>query len=314
MTARFDVSAAGFLVLDILGRPTAALPPEGGATHIDEITMTVAGTAGATAVACAILGLRTRIAARVGRDSMGDFLVGEMERRGLDCTLVQRDPVLQTSCSILPIRPSGERSAFFVAGATRTFGLGPDEVDTACDARFVHLGGTGLLDAFDGAPSVAFLRRARKLGARTVLDLILAGPAALPKVLPLLPHVDYFVPSIEEARAMAGAGTPADLVQWFRARGAHNVILTLGAEGVYVSPESGGDFALPALRVKAVDTTGCGDSFTAGIIAGLARGMGLREAASLATAVAARVAMGLGSQGQLVSFEDAVALMRGEVG
>ena len=65
--AAFDFSAVGFLVLDILGRPTSELPPPGGATFVDEIRMTVAGTAGGTAMDCGILGLKGQIVTEVGR-------------------------------------------------------------------------------------------------------------------------------------------------------------------------------------------------------------------------------------------------------
>ena len=83
----------------------------------------------------------------------------------------------------------------------------------------------------------------------------------------------------------------------------------MGGEGVYVSPEDGDDFTLPAFDVAVSDTTGCGDSFTAGIIVGLHRGWDLRRSATFASAVAARVAMGLGSDGKLVSFDDTIEAM-----
>jgi sugar/nucleoside kinase (ribokinase family) len=58
-----------------------------------------------------------------------------------------------------------------------------------------------------------------------------------------------------------------------------------------------------------VDTTGCGDSFTAGVIVGLAKGWDLRESCRFANTVAAHVALGLGSQGKLASFDATVTAM-----
>jgi sugar/nucleoside kinase (ribokinase family) len=305
----YDFSAVGFLVLDILGRYAEGLPAPGTATFIDEITMTVAGTAGATAVDCAILGLKGQIAARIGRDAMGDFLAADMARFGLNLDLLQRDERVQTSCSMLPIRPDGSRAAFYAPGTSRTFRPTEAEVERILDARIVHLGGTGFLDAFDGAPSVDLLRRAKALGRTTVFDLIQAGAETVPKVLPLLPHIDYFVPSIHEAAAMAGASDPAEVARWFKARGVKNAILTLEGDGVYVDPEEGAPFHLPSHRIDVVDTTGCGDSFTAGIIVGLAKGWPIRDCARFANTVAAHVALGLGSQGRLSSFEETVEAM-----
>ncbi|WP_394199222.1 carbohydrate kinase family protein [Litoreibacter albidus] len=305
----YDFSAVGFLVLDVLGRYAEQLPPEGGATFIDEITMTVAGTAGATAVDCAILGLKGQIAARIGRDAMGDFLAADMEKHGLNLDLLQRDDVLQTSCSMLPIRPNGARAAFFVPGTSKTFLPSEDEVARILDARIIHLGGTGFLDAFDGAASVDLLNCAKKMGRTTVFDLIQANAETVPKVLPLLPHIDYFVPSIHEAAAMSGETDPAAVARWFKVRGVKNAILTLEGDGVYVDPAEGDPFHLPSHRIDVVDTTGCGDSFTAGIMVGLAKGWPLRQCARFANTVAAHVALGLGSQGRLASFDETCAAM-----
>ena len=307
--ARPDFSAVGFLVADVLGRPVSDLPPEGGATFIDEITITVAGTAGATAVDCAILGLSGQISARVGDDAMGRFLTREMERFGLDCRLVQTDPALQTSCSMLPIRPSGERSAYFVPGASATFLPTEEERTAICEAPIVHVGGTGLLDAFDGAATGGLLRQAKAGGCTTVFDLILANARTAALVEPLLPHLDYVVPSIEEACALSGMTAPEDVARWFQARGASDVILTMGGEGVFLASRNGDRETIPAHRIDIVDTTGCGDSFTAGIIVGLHRQMDLSAAARFANAVAAQVAMGLGSQGKLTSYAETEAFI-----
>jgi sugar/nucleoside kinase (ribokinase family) len=100
--ARFDVSSIGFYVLDILGRPVTRIPDGGRADYIEEIRMTVAGTAGATAVDCAILGLSTQAVTTVGDDEMGDFLHAKMVKFGVDCRLVKRSGETQTSATAGP--------------------------------------------------------------------------------------------------------------------------------------------------------------------------------------------------------------------
>jgi len=305
----YDFTAVGFLVIDVLCRYASEMPPPGGATFVDEATMTVAGTAGATALDCAILGIKGQISARVGNDAMGNFLLAELEKHGLNTSLVQIDEHVQTSTSLLPIRPDGSRAAFFVPGTSRTYLPTEQEVTQILDARIVHLGGTGLLDTFDGAPSAALLRKAKELGRTTVFDLILANPATFEKVMPLLPYIDYFVPSIHEAAAMAGETDPAKVAGWFKNHGVKTAILTLEGDGVYVDPEHGEPFHLPSHQIDVVDTTGCGDSFTAGVIVGLAKGWDIRETCRFANTVAAHVAMGLGSQGKLTSFDATLEAM-----
>jgi sugar/nucleoside kinase (ribokinase family) len=306
----YDFSAIGFLVLDVLGRYTTQLPPAGGATFIEQIRLTVAGTAGATAMGCGILGLNGQIVAEVGRDDMGDFLVRKLTDYGVDTGLISRNADVQTSCSMLPIRPGGARAAFFVPGTAATFSLDNNQLDAALDARIIHLGGTGLLHAFDGAPSLAMMKRAKELGRITVFDLILANAETTKLVEPLLPYIDYFVPSIDEAAQMAGTTEPSEVARFFKSKGVKNALLTLEGDGVYVDPEHGEPFSLPAHAIDVVDTTGCGDGFTAGLITGLAKGWDIDQIARFANAVAAQVAMGLGSDGKLTSFEETVEVMQ----
>ena len=306
----FDLSAVGFLVLDTLCSPADELPPTGGATFVDQMLMTVAGTAGATAFDCALLGLDVRMVSELGQDPMGDWLLSEMRRVGIDISMVSRNADVQSAMSMLPIGTDGERRAFFVPGTAETFNLPREEMERACcDARMVHLGGTGLLRAFDGGPSLDLLRCAKALGCTTVFDLILADDDTARLVEPLLPHIDYFVPSIEEARTLTGCANPGDVSAWFKSRGVGNVLLTLGGDGVWVDPADGEEFMLPAHAVDVVDTTGCGDSFTAGVITGLINGWDIQESARFATTVAAHVAIGLGSQGALRDIESTLSAM-----
>lgn len=306
---RFDVSSVGFYVLDILGRPVSRIPEGGRADYIEEIRMTVAGTAGATGMDCAILGLKTQAVTTLGTDDMGDWFVAKLQKYGLDCGLVRRDGSVQTSSTILPVRPNGERPALHVPGTATVFRVADEDLDAALDATVVHVGGTGLLKSFDGEPTVRLLKRAKELGRITTFDLIQATPETIAFVEPCLPYIDYFVPSIDEASEMAHEQDPAKVAAYFMSKGVKNCLLTLGGEGVYVAPQNGKPFHLPAFDIQVVDTTGCGDSFTAGIIVGIVKGWDLHQSARFASAVAAKVAMGLGSDGKLVSFDDTLATM-----
>ena len=67
---------------------------------------------------------------------------------------------------------------------------------------------------------------------------------------------------------------------------------------------------MPAFAVAVSDTSGCGDSYTAGFIAGLHRGWDLEECARFATATSALVATGLGSNANLKIFDATLEAMR----
>jgi sugar/nucleoside kinase (ribokinase family) len=296
-----DVSVIGLYILDVLGRPVEAIPPGGSVAFIDEIRLTVAGTAGGTAVDCAKLGLRTRAVGAVGTDEKADFVIATLARHGIDTTHMQRLTGVPTSATILNVRPNGERPALHQRGASDHFAIAEADYPAVLDAPFVHVGGTGLLAKLDGEPTVALMRAAKAAGCTTTYDLIAAHGGTLALVRPVLPHVDWFIPSIEEARAICGLADVRDVARFFRDLGAGCVVLTMGGDGCLVAGE-GFSLRLPAYDVVVSDTTGCGDAFSAGLIAALHRGWDVERAARFATAAGALVATGLGSDAGIVDF------------
>ncbi|WP_198155142.1 carbohydrate kinase family protein [Candidatus Burkholderia verschuerenii] len=173
----------------------------------------------------------------------------------------------------------------------------------------LHLGGVGSLLAMDGEPSIALLRDAKAAGCITTVDLIQARAETLRLVEPLMPYVDFFMPSIDETHALMGSADPETCARYFIEKGAGACAISLGAEDSFVMTRDGLTFALPAHDVQVRDTSGCGDAYTGGFIASLVRDWDLRECAKLATATAAIVATGLGSGTNLVSFDDTVRAM-----
>lgn len=295
------MAVIGLYILDVLGRPVRAIPAGGNVEFIEEIRLTVAGTAGGTAVDCAKLGLRTRAVGAVGDDEKADFVLAALARFGIDTAHMQRLPGVPTSATILNVRPNGDRPALHQRGASDHFVLAEAARAEALDAAFVHVGGTGLLAAMDGEPTVALMRAAREAGRTTTYDLIAAHAGTLALVRPVLPHVDWFIPSIEEARAICGLEPARDVAKFFRDLGARWVVLTMGGDGCLVAGE-GVTLRLPAYDVAVSDTTGCGDAFSAGLIAGLRQGWDVERAARFAGAAGALVATGLGSDAGIVDF------------
>jgi sugar/nucleoside kinase (ribokinase family) len=233
-----------------------------------------------------------------------------LEREGIDISVMERIAGSPTSATILPIRPDGSRPALHARGASARWRIAPDVQKVACQSRVLHLGGVGSLLAMDGMPSVVLLGAAKAAGCTTILDLIQARRETLSLVEPLLPYVDFFMPSIDEASAMVGTDDPTDCARFFIAKGAGACAISLGEDGSFVMTRDGRQFALPAFEVPVRDTSGCGDSYTGGFIAGLVHNWDLLDCAKLATATAAIVATGLGSGANLVSFEDTVQAMK----
>ena len=309
MTPTHDVSVCGSYILDILGVPVTDIPPGGSRYLIDEIKLTVAGTAGGTVLPCARLGLSALAVGAVGSDEKADWVLDAMRREGIDVSVMERLPDCPTSATILPIRPDGSRPALHARGASALWRISPEAQARACQGRIVHLGGVGSILAMDGEPSRALLADAKAAGRTTTLDLISARAETLALVEPLLPHVDFFMPSIDETAAMVGTHDPEACARFFLDKGAGACAISLGGDGSFVMTREGRAFTMPAFEVAVRDTTGCGDAYSGGFIAGLVRDFPLEECARLATATAALVATGLGSGANVVSFEETIAAM-----
>ena len=307
------VVSLGIHIVDVLGRPVSEVPPGQGLALLDEIRMTVAGTAAGTSVDLAKLGMEVAAMGAIGRDEPGDFLVAAMRRYGIDTTHLVRKANAQTSVSMLPIRPNGERPALHVVGANGELTYEDVNLDVVAGARFLHLGGTPLMPRFDGEPASRVLRYARERGVTTFFDLLgIARPDLAQKVGACLPHLDFFMPNYEEAVMLTGLTDRRDLLRRLLDGGARHVVLKFGAGGSCVGYyEKGGsvlrEVRTPSFRVPVVDSTGCGDAWDAGFIKGLSLGWGLDEAARLGCACGGLVIQGLGSDAGIVDFEQTLA-------
>ena len=309
-TTTYDAVAIGTYTFDILARPVDAIPDGGGVALIDEIKLVVSGTAGATVVDLAKLGLRTLAVGAVGDDTQADFLLTTLARHGVDVSVMQRVPGVPTSTTIMNVRSNGERPGFHVPGASDHLEPPTSLFPQILETRFVHLGGTGFLARLDGEPSRKLLEAAKAAGCATTFDLYAPGPRTSELVLPLLPFIDYAMPSIVEARVLSGRTDPLDAAKFFLDGGAGTAAITLGAEGSIILGADGSMLRIPAFEVAVSDTTGCGDAYVAGMIAALAHDFDLETAGRFASATAALVATGLGSDAGIVDFADTLIKMR----
>jgi sugar/nucleoside kinase (ribokinase family) len=260
-------------------------------------------------VDAAKLGLKCLAVGAVGDDEKADFVIATLQKFGIDAAGMQRLKGIPTSATILNVRPNGDRPALHVRGASDHFDVAPATYDQVFDAPIVHLGGTGLLKKLDGEPSRILLQEAKKRGKTVTFDLIAANAETIKNVKPLLPYIDYFMPSIEEAKDMSGQGTAEDCAKFYLDQGATCCVFTLGGEGAFYAHKDGTRLKVPAYDINVVDTTGCGDAFDAGFITALHRKMDPEQSVRFAQAAAALVATGLGSDAGIVSFEDTMAQM-----
>lgn len=306
---RYDYASMGFYTFDCLGWPVSAIPPGGDTYFIKDLTLAVSGAAGTAVIAGAKLGLNCLAVGGYGRDTMGDWAVDRIASFGVDTSALMRLDGVPTSSSIVLTRLDGSRPALHLKGATGAFVVDESDFDRVTDARIFHLGGVGLMDAMDGPRNAALIRHAKERGCITTVDIFAGSPADLPDVEAVLPWTDYFIPSIEEARALSGLEDLDEVAAFFHARGVTCCVITLGGDGAFYHHKDGTRFLVPAYDIDVVCTCGCGDVFNAGFAVGLLNGMSPVDCVRLASASSALNATGLGSQAGIVDLPTTLAFM-----
>jgi len=215
-----------------------------------------------------------RAVGALGDDLLGDIVIAAMARHGVDTAGLIRKKQAQTSATILPIRPNGERPAFHVPGATRLFTRADVDLDAIQDSRALLIGAPDALAGLTGGDLADIAGAARSRGVLVAVDVLHPGrPEDLDRLAPLLAVTDWFLPNADQLLALTGRRDLGPAIKDVIALGTTAVAVTCGADGCLVAwPDSGGPVPLPALEVAVTDTTGCGDGFTAGLLTGLLLG------------------------------------------
>lgn len=279
------VLVSGIAVVDLIasGLDRVAKPGE---LVFGSVGATLGGHACNVAVDLVRLGFprgRVRVVFPAGRDLFGDYLVRGLRARGL-----RVEPVVArtapTSLDLILVAGGEDRRYHADPGANLAMTAAP--VVALLEKhrpRVYYAGGAGLLGRFD-AGLAAVLRRARRLGATTVVDVVSPYRKSWAFLRRALPATDVFHCNGDEAASITGRRDPSRAAAELRRLGAGSAFVTLGRDGV-AAAVPGASLRLPAFPVRAVDPTGAGDAFSAGLVAGLYELVsGGRRAASLAPA------------------------------
>jgi sugar/nucleoside kinase (ribokinase family) len=254
---------------------------------VRSISLVVGGSAAITAVASARLGLRVALAATIGADPAGDFMLGQLASAGVDTSAVTVRDGRATGMTVA-LAHAGDRAILTATGAMTSLAAGDVPRDLLAAARHVHVSSYFLLEQSLGPGLAGLLGAARAHGATTSLDTNWdpAGRWGGAQLRAALAHTDILLPNEEEALLLSGKPT-LDAAVAALANAGPAVVVKLGARGAMCAAGSRIDCIAPPPRLDGpfVDATGAGDCFNAGLIAGLLRGLDLPAAARLGCAV-----------------------------
>jgi sugar/nucleoside kinase (ribokinase family) len=302
-----EVVCLGILVADAIARTVDDVPARGTLELVDEISLHGGGCALNTASALVRLGLDARVVGKVGADPFGDFILQLLDERGVDRRGVLQDSAVSTSATVVLVDSAGERTFLHLPGANGRLRREELDEDALFSGRALHVAGALVMPELDGSPTAGILEEAKARGLTTSLDTVWDATGRWERLLPSLPHLDLFVPSLAEGSALSREPEPESVAAWLRERGVGAVALKLGAEGCFVASEEFEGF-VPAPAVEAIDGTGAGDAFAAGLLYGELAGWPLERSAALANAAGALAATAVGAVEGVRGLEETLTL------
>jgi len=272
----YDVVGLGQCCIDYLG-VVEHYPDVNEKEEVNNLTIQGGGPVATAMVTLSRLGASTAFIGKISDDYFGGLIKDGLtsEFVNIDHIIVEKDKRSQFAFIVIE-KDTGKRTVLW-SRATVT-PLRADELNR----NVISTANVLLLDGLEKEGSMAAAEYARGAGVTIVVD---AG-SMREGALALVNLSDYFIASEDFARQFSHGNDPKAAAMELLGLGAKTVIITLGEKGsICVSPES--YFYQPAFKVKAVDTTGCGDVFHGAFILGLLRKWDLRETIRFASAAAA---------------------------
>jgi ribokinase len=251
------------------------------------------GSTANIAVGLSRLGETVSFFGKAGDDANGKVIVDSFHTDGVDTANLKIEAGNASGGAFIAVDEEGERVIYSLGGNTLYERW--DEIDPA---SFEGVQGLYIGETFDEV-GVEAAKLAHKHGAT-----VFFGPGGimcsygLEYLGVVLEHTDYLLVNLPEAKMLSGCDTKEAAIETLLNAGAKNLILTEGKHGSGCYSKEG-SLTAPAFPVKAVDTTGAGDTFTAGLLHGFSEGMAIEEALRFAAACAAEAVQHVGARSSM---------------
>jgi ribokinase len=303
-----DVVTLGDINVDIIAR-FDSYPAQGGDALASAADLHCGGCGANVAIALAGMGLKVILVARVGTDVLGTKALDCLRDAGVISIGLQYDPAVMTGLMYVVVTPGGERTILGHRGANVLTDPNQIREQEVAGARVFYLSGYALLADPQRRAALQVLEAAGRHGLKVTLDPGMSVPrTTLDEMRSLFPRVDILLPNLAEARHLTGSTTPEDCARAILEAGVGAVAMKLGREGCLIGNKQG-LLHVPGFAVEAQDTTGAGDHFAAGIIAGVLGGLDWYSAAVLGNALGAMATARVGAGISVPRAQEVLALL-----
>ncbi|MBI4535317.1 MAG: carbohydrate kinase [Ignavibacteriae bacterium] len=272
MKQRRSVTCVGEALIDLVST-------ENNMTLVDAggFVKAVGGEAANVAVGLARLGTRVYFVGKVGRDPFGRFLVRELRKEGVDTRGMRYDEKCRTRLAFVSLGRSGDRGFEFWERHPAGEQLRYSDVNVGRIARSTIVNIAPLLLKNDPARTSAFriAREVRRLGSHVAFDAnvrmaLWNSPEEAKRTLLKMVGLSTILRlNEEEAKFLTGRRDLESAGRLLLSKGPHLVVITRGERGSYFQTSNCSGH-VRGFKVKAVDTTGCGDGFFAAVLHWLA--------------------------------------------
>ena len=270
-----------------IGETMAAFAPDriGPLRYVSGYSIRTAGAESNTAIGVAKLGVSAAWVSRLGADEFGQYIRNQIRAEGVDCTGVTFDPAHRTGV-MFKQTGSGETSVFYYRENSAASHMAPQDLPEEMfrDCRILHLSGiTPVLSDSCAETVQAAVRLAKSCGAKLSFDpnirkKLWKGRDCVPLLQRLATDAEIVLMGLDEAETLFGTRDVRALCAELFATGCAEVIaLKDGGNGAWIADRSG-CIRLEPQPCRCIDPIGAGDSFNAGVLAGLLQGRTLDEA------------------------------------
>jgi ribokinase len=307
-----EILVLGDINADIIGR-VKSWPEPGQECLAERLELHCGGVGANCALALRRWGVSVQLIGSVGKDDFGGFLLKTLAADGVNVRCVRRTGKAMTGMLYINVTPDGQRTFFGSRGANQLVGrLGHSESSLLGRARAASLMGYSFLNEGGEAAAQQIIAAVRRKNGWVSLDAGMEPSKKIPgKILRVAKTVDLLFVSNEEATTLTGYCEPEKAFNSLLNLAIPAVVMKLGRRGCLIV-DDGTVRQVPSFAVRAEDSTGAGDAFTAAFLQGRLRGWHIAEAALAANAAGAAAAGVVGAGERLPTLQQIVRVLRAQ--
>ena len=292
-----EVVIVGTALTDLQVYPVTKSIAEEVSYPAEKMVWTVGGDTLNEATIITRLGHTVRMVSCIGDDVAGDLILRHCRENGIGTAYLKQDGDKRTAIHVGLIWADGERTFINDKGGS-VWTCGPEDMDFSAleDGKILSFACIFNNPRLDGTFALDLFRRAKEKGMTICADIVKGKRGeTLADIQDALGYIDYFFPNLDEARALTGLEDMDEIADRLLGLGVKHVIMKIGKRGCLVKAKGLRRIVPGYPHSDCIDTTGAGDNFASGFIAGLLEGQDTLGCAELANCTASLAVEAIGA-------------------